>query len=163
MRKLCALLALVLSVPALAEEGVPPYEAFVQATPIVAIAEVLEVGHRPGLWMGTIIPSIQEVRYNVVEVLKGELPAGKIDVGYYMFGDTPLTDTPDGKPGLTPALFKPGNRLILLLTPGKCVKEMTTPWSDSGLPVYCSGDVQLGAVPADSEYLAKVRNALRQP
>lgn len=143
--------------------GGPPYAARVQATPIVALAEVLEVGYRPGLWMGTIIPSTQEVRYQVVEVLKGDLPAGKIEVGYFMIGDTRLTDTPDGKPGLTPALFKPGNHLILLLTPGKCVKDMTDPWSDSGLPRFCAGDVQFGAVPADAEYLAKVRNALRQP
>jgi hypothetical protein len=162
MRRLCALLAVALSVPALAEEGVPPhYEAFVQATPIVAIAEVLEVGHRPGIWMGTIIPMTQEVRYQVVEVLKGELPAGTIEVGYFMIGETRLTDTPDGKPGLTPALFKPGNRLILLLTPGHCVENMTDPWSGSGLPRYCSGDVDLGAVPADAEYLAKARNAVR--
>jgi hypothetical protein len=143
--------------------GGPAYAARVKATPIVAIAEVLEVGLPPGLWMGTIIPSVQSVIYKVIEVLKGDLKAEKIEVGYYMIRGTRLTDTPDGRPGLTPALFTAGNRLVLLLTPGKCVENLTGPGPESGLPVYCSGDVQFGAVPTDEEYLAKVRNALRKP
>jgi hypothetical protein len=142
--------------------GGPPYAARVKKTPIVLIAEVLELGPRPGLWMGSIIPSTQEVRYKVVEVLKGDVQAEKIEVGYFMIGDTRTTDTPDGNPGLTPSLFKPGNRLILLLTPGKCVENMTGPGPESGLPVFCSGDLHFGAVPADEEYLAKARNALKK-
>lgn len=77
--------------------------------------------------MGTIIPSPQEVRYQVIEALKGDLPTGKIEVSYFMFGDSRLTDTPVGKPGLTRPCSSRGNRLILLLTPGKCVKDMTDP------------------------------------
>lgn len=142
--------------------GGAPYAARVRKTPIVAIAEVLELGPRPGLWMGSIVPSTQEVRYKVIEVLKGDLQAETIEVGYFMFGGTRTTDTPDGNPGLTPSLFKPGNRLILLLTEGKCVENMTGPGPESGLPVFCAGDVQFGAVPADAEYLAKARNALRK-
>lgn len=141
--------------------GTAPYARQVKVTPIVAIAEVLEVGPRPGLWMGSIIPSTQEVQYKVTEVLKGKLEAGKIEVGYFMIGGMRTTDTPDGKPGLTPSIFKPGNRLILLLTEGKCVKEMTGPGPESDLPKYCAGSAQYGAVPADEEHLAKARNALK--
>ena len=141
--------------------GSVPYGKAVKVTPIVAVAEVLEVGTPPGIWMGSIIPSTQNVQYKVVEVLKGELKAEKIEVGYFMIGNMRTTDTPDGKPGLTPSIFKPGNRLILLLTEGNCVENMTGPGPDSGLPIYCSGDVQYGAVPANEEYLAKARNALK--
>lgn len=140
--------------------GSVPYGKAVKVTPIVAIAEVVEVGPRPGIWMGSIIPSTQEVQYKVVEVLKGKIEAGRIEVGYFMIGGMRTTDTPDDKPGLTPSIFKPGNRLILLLTEGKCVENMTGPGPDSGLPKYCAGDVQYGAVPADEEHLAKARNAL---
>ena len=50
----------------------------------IVAAKVAQLGPAPGFWTGGVLPAIQNVKYDVVESYKGELPAKQISVDHYV-------------------------------------------------------------------------------
>lgn len=100
---------------------------------VVLRAKVVEVARSPGFWSGTFA-AVQEVRYDVLEVYKGPaaLAGGQAKVGHVLVGHGPAEDT---KPGLNPALVRPGAEVVLF------AKE-SFPGLEKGL--YVCGDDPMG-------------------
>ncbi len=96
----------------------------------IVAAKVAQLGPAPGFWTGGVLPAIQNVKYDVVESYKGELPAKQISVDHYVVKGSRLTEK--RPPGLSRQFFAQGNAVILFLrTPqqdigGECAVQPQT-------------------------------------
>jgi hypothetical protein len=124
---------------------------------VVVVAEVAEVEptsvQQP--WSG-LVSSWQFVQYNVREVIKGEVPDGKIRVRF-MLSEHSLT-ADESRPRLSPQLFQKRNVHLLFLerdhrSPATDKKQM--PWLSWLL--YKSFDSDYGAVMDVPAVEAKIR------
>ncbi len=84
-----------------------------QNTPIVVVAKVVENKRAVAFWSG-LFTSVQTIRYEVTNVLKGKVEKGEICANHYVVKNSRTADLTE--PRLLPSLFKEGNQLILLLT-----------------------------------------------
>jgi len=89
-------------------------EQLVRATKVIVVAEVIEVGEAPGIWSGIVL-SVQRVKYEVKEVLKGDLAQKRVCVGHYVYHNSRTADKT--YPRLAQTIFTKGNMLVLLLEP----------------------------------------------
>jgi hypothetical protein len=124
---------------------------------IVIVAEVVEVQPAVGFWSG-VFASVQHVRYRVLETLKGKVQRDDIDAGHYVVANSLTADRKT--PQLSPALFKPGNRLVLMLSSdrGHACKLDHPP---SGIEAFCSPNENTGATIATDVLLEQLRDVLR--
>lgn len=125
---------------------------------IVVVADIIEVGPPPKVWSGPFL-FVQRVRYEVKDVLKGQLSKHEINVGHYIVKNTLSTDSKDAR--LLPDVFKKGNHLLLFLAPapakGKYV-SLETPANDND---YVVSNSNCGAVLAEENTLKSIRQTLR--
>lgn len=77
----------------------------------VFVGEVMDMGPPPPSWSGVFLMT-QRVSYQVLEVLKGTFQAATIDVHHIVLEGAP---TAGPQPGLSRDLFRPGNRLVVLV------------------------------------------------
>jgi hypothetical protein len=148
----CALL-----VPSLFQNDEKALLSVMKEAEIVVVAEVEEVGPSLGAWSG-LLASVQHVKYRVVEVLKGKMKSNEIDAGHYVVHNSLTADKE--KPHLSPELFKPGNRLILILSRERghgC--KLETPKKD--MEAFCSPNENAGAILADSHLVDRIRAGLK--
>lgn len=125
----------------------------------VVVAEVVDVGPAPKVWSGLFL-FVQRVRYEVKDVLKGQLSKREIDVGHYVVKNSLSADSKE--PRLSPEIFKKGNRLLLFLAPdpgkGKYVSLERSARNND----YVVFDSNCGAVLAEETTLKSIRQALRK-
>jgi len=124
---------------------------------IVVVAEVTEVYPSPGFWSGTFA-SVQHVKYRVVEVLKGEVTKKEIDAGHYVVANSLTADKEHAR--LSPKLFSPGNRLILILSRERghgC--KLNRP--ESKVEMFCAPNENGGAIIAESGLVDRIRSGLK--
>lgn len=114
----------------------------VRESNIVFIGTVTELGAPPKFWSGRF-PSFQKVTYQVEEVLKGN-KVSQITVAHIVVAKS-KTGRSD-EPGLSPALFQKGNRLIVIVVERE--GELR------------SMDEDLGAVAYSEEALKKIKKVL---
>lgn len=132
--------------------------AVVHENDVVIIGEVIETrsDQFSAFWSGTI-PSIEHVRYKVIEVLKGEVKSSEIDAGHFVVFKSRTADKTE--PRLSPILFKRGNRILLSLTRedrlGCQAKDVP-----GNVEALCSTNENYGAVEADSNLVRRVRKSL---
>jgi hypothetical protein len=121
-----------------------------QRSDIILIARVIEVRHSPGYWSG-LAPSIQQVRYEVDAVLKGNVTDKEIVVGHYVVKNS-LTAEADS-PELSRRLFAVGNQLVLFLKASQKAGDNT---GSSGELEYTSPNENCGALIADNETINEI-------
>ena len=129
---------------------------------VVVVAEVIEVHPSPGAWSGHLA-SVQHARYKVLKVLKGsadsegEVESGEIDVGHYVVFNSLTADKEQAR--LSPRLFKPGNRLLLMLSREVghgC--RLQIPHAD--IATFCAPNENYGAMLAEPKLIDKVKRAI---
>jgi hypothetical protein len=129
---------------------------------VVVVAEVIEVHRPPRYWSG-VLTSVQHVRYKVVDVLKGsaesegEVKSGEIDVGHYVVANSLTADKAEAR--LSPELFKPGNRLVLMLSREEghgC--RLRIPHAD--IATFCSPNENYGAALADPRLVDRIKQSI---
>jgi hypothetical protein len=153
MSHLPIILSCALLVPSLIQHDAKAWLSFVRKTETVVIAEVVEVNPSPGFWSG-FLASVQHVKYKVVEVLKGEVQSKEIDAGHYVVKNSVTADKEKAR--LSPELFKPGNRLILILSREEghgC--KLNNPKGD--IEAFCSD----GSVIASPKLVDMIRSDLK--
>lgn len=91
-------------------------EHLAQEAQIIAVAKVEEVEPTLGFGSGYFVV-VQRVNYEIEEVLKGDLPKGRINVAHLVVANSPTADEETGQMQLSPKLFAKGNRLVLFLEP----------------------------------------------
>jgi hypothetical protein len=124
---------------------------------IVVIADVVNVHPSLGFWSG-YFASVQHVKYEVVEVLKGEVKGKEIDAGHYVVFNSFTADKE--YPRLSPKLFSPSNRLILSLSRERghgCKLDSPA----SGVEAFCSPNENNGAVLATPQLVDKIREGIK--
>src|SRR5262245_48078989 len=89
-------------------------ERIARDTKVIVAAEVIDIGEAPGVWSGIVL-SVQRVKYEVKEVLKGDLAQGLICVGHYVVHNSLTAEKT--YPRLSSTIFVKGNRLVLFLAP----------------------------------------------
>lgn len=131
-------------------------------TPIVATAKVVNTEDsaetnpllfRP--WCGFVWSS-EYAYYDVVDVLKGQIPDPKIAVEHAICWDTITVDGYQST--LSPELFREGNVLLLFLKAGSNRTDHIPPPFKSG---YVDVDQNCGTVMADSDAAQSVVEALQ--
>lgn len=131
---------------------------------VVVVADVVEVHPSPGYWSG-VLASVQHVRYKVVEVLKGsadsegEVGSGEIDVGHYVVANRLTADKAEAR--LSSVLFKPGNRLLLMLSREEghgC--RLRIPHAD--IATFCSPDENYGAALAGPKLVSRIKRSIEK-
>jgi hypothetical protein len=159
------ILSVAICIASLAHSSLPSDDEIVlkvaQKAEVVVVAEVIEVQLSPGAWSG-VFAWVQHVRYKVVEVLKGsadnegEVKSGEIDVGHYLVFNSLTADKEQAR--LSPKLFKPGNRLLLMLSQeeGHGCRLRIPHWD---IATFCSPNENYGAMLADPKLVDKVRRA----
>jgi hypothetical protein len=133
-----------------------------KVAPIVAVAEVVENKRAVGFWSG-LFPAVQPVRYEIKDVLKGEIEESVICANHYVVRNSRIADS--RKPQLSPALFREGNHLILLLALPKLEgnaesKSFSSPVCD--VPTYFSPDANYGAILAEPKLLELTQKSLKR-
>jgi hypothetical protein len=124
---------------------------------VVVIADVVKVYQSPGFWSGTVA-SVQHIKYEMVEVLKGEVKGKEIDVGHYVVFNSLTADRDDAR--LSPKLFNPGNRIMLSLSRERghgC--KLDRPAKD--VEAFCSPNENSGAVLAAPQLVDKIREGIK--
>jgi len=157
MSYLSIVLGCALLVPGLFQNDEKALLSAMKQAEIVVVAEVVEVHPSLGAWSG-LLASVQHVQYRVVEVLKGNVKSKEIDAGHYVVRNSWTADRE--KPRLSQELFKPGNRLILILSRERghgCKSE--TPKKD--IESFCSPNENAGAIPADPQLVDRMRDELQ--
>jgi hypothetical protein len=135
-------------------------EKLTRRAAIVLIAQVKEVepaGATSG-WSG-VLASMQQVRYEVREVIKGEVPKGEVLVAYYLVKNS-LTADKD-LPRLSPELFKEQNVHILFLEPDR--KRATAGVPRAAAAPYVAFDENCGAITFTPETAVEVRRSILTP
>jgi len=130
-------------------------------TPIVATAKLVGTEDSMGTsttlfrpWCGLVLTT-EYAYYDVIDVLKGEIPDRKIAVEHAICWDT---ITVDGySPSLSPELFREGNVLLLFLKAGSHRDDQVPQPFKSG---YEDVDENCGAVNADSDASRSAVDAL---
>ena len=115
---------------------------------LIVVAEILDVKPAVGAWSG-YVATVQQVRYKVKEVLKGELTLDEIDVSHYVVKNSRTADTQ--RPRLSPKLFVKGNQLVLFLMPGQQKISPSGPNVKGVGQTYLVPDENCGALPANDE------------
>ena len=124
---------------------------------IVVVANIIEVGPPPKVWSGLFL-FVQRVRYEVKDVLKGQVSKREINVGHYIVKNCLSADSKEAR--LSPDVFKKGNQLLLFLAsdPGKGkYVSLETPAKDND---YVVSDSNCGAVLAEENTLKSIRQTL---
>lgn len=123
---------------------------------VVVVAEVVTVHRSPGIWSG-LVASVQHVRYKVLETMKGNVQRFDIDVGHYVVANSLTADRK--VPQLSPTLFKPGNRVVLMLSRerGHGCKLDDVP---DGIEAFCSPYENRGATLASASLVRTLRESL---
>lgn len=98
---------------------------------VVIVAEVkkVEPTWEPQPWSG-LSSSWQFVRYEVREVVKGELPEGEVRAGFILVPNSLTADK--SRPGLSPELFKEHSVHIVFLERDRLPREMGAPYTGVG-------------------------------
>ncbi|HEX8177242.1 MAG TPA: hypothetical protein VF543_19290 [Pyrinomonadaceae bacterium] len=115
---------------------------------LVVVAEVLRVEEPPG-HEGKPGARVQDVRYRVVEVLKGETTSGEFSVGYALDFGVPFVDFKESR--LSPQQFAPGRRHVLFLKADPATRPLDKSRVDGKLERYLSPDDHYGLAAADAE------------
>jgi len=124
----------------------------------VIIGEVIDTrSEQLGRFWSGWVPSIEHVRYKVVEVLKGEVKSAEIDAGHFVVCNSRTADK--SEPRLSPVLFKPGNRILLSLSRENSLGCMAQ-HAPSNVEALCSPDENYGAVLADPKLVEEVKKSL---
>jgi hypothetical protein len=125
----------------------------------VLVAEIVEVMPEIGLWSG-YVAALQQVRYKVIETLKGQLSTDTaiVTVGHYIVKNSPTADNQVAR--LSPRTFQKGKRLILFLVsdnrqPEDVIEKNKLPNN------YISFNEKCGALPANKKTTQQVRQLLR--
>ncbi|HEY7161019.1 MAG TPA: hypothetical protein VH815_07145, partial [Acidobacteriota bacterium] len=85
------------------------FAGIVRESDIIFIGIVKELGSAPKFWSGRF-PSFQSVKYEVEDVLKGDL-ISEINVSHVLVAGSKTARL--DQPGLSRVLFQKGNRLIV--------------------------------------------------
>lgn len=126
-------------------------------TTFIVVAEILDVKPAVGAWSG-YIATVQQVRYKVKEVLKGELAPHEIDVSHYVVKNSRTADTQ--KPRLLPKLFVKGNHLVLFLMPEQQKSSLSNHSVKGVGQTYLVPDENCGALPANDEIVKLIQQIL---
>ena len=127
-------------------------------TPIIVVAEIIEVKPEVGIWSGYTAFVQQQVRYQVKEILKGKLSPGEIEVGHFIIKNSPTVDSERAR--LSPRLFAKGKLFILFLTP------VTKKFSALGFKpermdrAFFVDNYECGALPVTTERIKAMRHIL---
>jgi len=138
-------------------------ERLVRDSKVIVVAEVVDIGEAPGFWSGYIL-SVQRVKYEVKEVLKGDLAQRRVCVGHYVYHNSRTADK--SYPRLAPTIFAKGNRLVLLLEPdphpgkGYFEKPRRTPMCSADEPSFLVNYVDDGVMLAEEKTLKSLRQAI---
>ncbi len=138
-------------------------ERIVRDAKIIVAAEVIDIGEAPGVWSGYFL-SVQRVKYEVKEVLKGDLTQGRICVGHYVVHNSLTADKT--YPRLSSTIFVKGNRLVLFLTPdphpgkGYFEKPSRKPMCGADETSFLVPEVNYGALLAEEKILKSIRQTI---
>ena len=157
MRYLSIVLGCALLWPGLLQSDEKVLSSIMNEAEIVVVAEVVSVHPSQGAWSG-LLASVHHVEYRVVEVLKGEVKSREIDAGHYVVHNSLTADKE--KPQLSQRLFKPGNRLILILSRERghgCKLETLR----KGIEAFCSPNENVGSLLADPQLVSRIRDGFK--
>lgn len=124
---------------------------------VVVAAEVVEVKPALGVWSGLFLV-VQRVRYEVKDVLKGDLRERNINVGHYIVANSSTADAKEAR--LSPKIFTKGARVVLFLTadPGEGYLSSPNESNEQGKDkAYLAIDSTCGLTPADIETLKYIK------
>lgn len=130
---------------------------------IVATAKIMgtedTLGPTPTFrpWCGLVLTT-EYAYYQVLDVMKGQIPDSKIAVEHAICWDTITIDGYSAR--LSPELFREGNVLLLFLKKGSHREEQVPPPFRSG---YEDIDENCGAISAESDAAQGVVASLRNP
>jgi hypothetical protein len=150
-------LCFALVLPSLQQQDDKALLGMMKEAEIVVVAEVAEVYPSPGFWSGTFA-SVQHVKYRVVEVLKGEVKKKEIDAGHYVVSNGLTADKENAR--LSPKIFSPGNRLILILSRERGHGCKLNKREDD-VETFCAPNENGGATIAESGLVDKIRSGLK--
>ena len=138
-------------------------ERLVRDAKVIVVAEAVDIGEAPGVWAGVFLFA-QRVKYEVKEVLKGDLAQGRICVCHYIVHYSVTADKT--YPRLSSTIFAKGNRLVLFLAPDphpeKGYIEMPgrKPMCGADEPSFVVPEVNYGAMLAEENILKSIRQAI---
>jgi hypothetical protein len=130
---------------------------------VIVAAEVIDIGEAPGVWSGYFL-SVQRVKYEVKEVLKGDLAQRRICVGHYVVHNNLTADKT--YPRLSSTIFVKGNKLVLFLAPdphpgkGYIEKPSRTPMCGATETSFLVPEVNYSAMPAEEKILESIRQTI---
>ncbi len=102
---------------------------------IIVVAKVVKRYQSPLAWSGIMLFS-QNVKYQVITILKGELKSDEIIAGHYLYYRHYMSD--EQIPQLSLNLFKVGNKLILLLSNNVSCLGTINSKKPKDRPLYCA-------------------------
>jgi hypothetical protein len=164
MRSMLLMICFIMPVSVMAQNyDEQRVERMVRDAKVIVAADVIDIGEAPGGWSGYFL-SVQRVKYEVKEVLKGVLAQGRICVGHYVAHNSLTADKT--YPRLSSTIFVKGNRLVLFLAPdphpgkGYFEKPSRTPMCGADETSFLVPDVNYGAMPAEEKILKSIRQTI---
>ena len=121
---------------------------------LVVEAEVLNVERAPGHEDGSGA-NVQDVRYKVVKVFKGETSATEFVVGFRIEFGAPFVELKNSR--LSPELFVQGRRHVLFLKIDPATRSLTETRLDGKLERYITQADHYGLSVADAETLSQLQ------
>jgi len=121
---------------------------------IVVVAEVLGIEKSPS-HNSESGANVQDVRYRVIEVLKGETKSGEFSVGFALEFGAPFVEFKE--PRLSPQQFAPGRRHVLFLKADPATRSLDKRRIDGKLERYLSPDDHYGLTAADAETIRQLQ------
>lgn len=131
------------------------YLAF--SSKLVVVAEVLRLEQAPG-HKDAIGANVQDVRYKVVEVLKGETKALEFSVGFKIDFGVEFVEFKESR--LSPQLFTPGKRHVLFLKIDPATQSLEKSRLDGKLERYLTPADHYGLIAADAEIVGHLRQSI---
>lgn len=124
---------------------------------VVVVAEVLRVELAPG-HEDESGANIQDIRYRVIEVLKGETRTIEFSVGFPIEFGIAFVDLKNSR--LSPQMFAPGKRHVLFLKTDPATQPLEKSRLDGKLESYIAPENHYGLATADAETISHLKQFL---
>ncbi len=121
---------------------------------VVVVAEILRIEAAPG-HENASGANVQDVRYRMAEVLKGETKATEFSVGFTIEFGVPFVELKEAR--LLPELFAPGRRHVLFLKTDPAAGSLEKSRLDGKLERYLTPADHYGMIAADTSAVGHLR------
>jgi hypothetical protein len=158
MKKLLLIILLGASaINAAAREDRQEVKYLAYSARVVVMAEVLRVEPAPG-HEDASGANVQDIRYKVVEVLKGETKATEFSVGFTIEFGVPFVELKESR--LSPRLFAPGKRHVLFLKTDPATLALEKSRLDGKPESYITPAEHYGLTAADADTIGHLKEFL---